>query len=107
MSLWGIRTSHGRVASHALDQGAKDRADTHTGTGEANGGKTGTLHLGHGENGSSGGFGNDTALLHGATRHAGAHAAADAVEEQAIGHGGLARLAEDGALNASGSWRSH
>jgi hypothetical protein len=95
-------TSHGWVASHALDQGAKHRADTDTGTGEANGGKTGTLHLGHGENGGSGGLGNNASRLHGTAGDAGGHVAADAVEEQAgVRDDGLTRLAENGALDTS------
>lgn len=56
-------TPEGGVAGDTLDKTAENRTDTDTGTGEANGSKTGTLNLGGSDHGGSGGLGDDTTLL--------------------------------------------
>lgn len=94
-------TSQGRIASDTLDQGSKDCTNTNTGTSEANSGKTSALHLGRGDHGSSRCFGNNASGLHGSTRDAGAHVAADAVEEQAMAGGRLTSVTDDRAWDAS------
>ena len=103
----GTFTSEGRVASHTLDQGAKDRTNTNTSTSKANGGHTSTLHLSSSNQSSSRGFSHNTSGLHSTTSDTGAQITAEAVEEQAMADGGLASLADDGARDASWSlsWR--
>lgn len=100
----GTFTSEGRVASHALDQGAKDCTNTNTSTSEANSGKTSTLHLGSSDHGSSRCFSNNASGLHGTTGDAGAQVTAGAVEKQTMADGGLTSLTDDGTLDASWSW---
>ena len=95
-------TAERRVASNTLDEGAEDGTDPDTRTGETDGGETGTLHLGRGDDGGGGGLGDDAARLHGATHHGGRELAAGAGHEQAIVDGLLAGRLDERARDASG-----
>jgi len=57
------RASKGRVAGDSLDQTAEDKADTGTGTSEADGGHASALELGGSDEGSGSRL-NDAAGLH-------------------------------------------
>ena len=56
-------TPEGGVAGDTLDETPENRSDTDTGTSKANGGETGTLDLGGGNHGGSGGLDDDATLL--------------------------------------------
>jgi hypothetical protein len=97
-----LLTSEGRVASNTVDESGEDRADTDTGTSEANGGSTGTVNLGSSDDGCGSGLNDDAARLHDATHHVGREVVASAIEEQTVADSGLlADRADDGAWDGS------
>lgn len=91
-------TSEGGVAGNTVDEGAEDAADTNTGAGEAHGGKTGSLHLGSGEDGRGRRLDNDAPGLHGRPHHGGSERVAG---EAIASNSRLTHSREDGAGDAS------
>jgi len=77
-------TSHGRVASDTVDEGAENSADTDTSTGQADRGRTSTVHLGSRDDGGSGRLDDDAPRLHGAAHHGRRKSGAAAIEKQAV-----------------------
>jgi len=97
-----LLTSEGRVAGNAVDESAKDGADTDTSASETDGGGTSTVDLGSSDDGGGRGLDDDAAGLHDATHHVGGEVIAGAIEEQAMADGGLlAYRADDGAGDGS------
>lgn len=99
----GFITSHGRVTSHALDQGGKDGSNADASTGETDGGETSSLHLRGSDDGHGSRLDDDAAGLHGIADDGGGHAGASrTVEEQtAMAGSGLTSLADDGTRDSS------
>lgn len=87
-------TAKGGVTGGTRDQATKDCSDTDTSASQTDCRETGTLGFGGRDNSSGHGLGNHAALLRAVADEARGHAAAGTVQEQAIGSGLLAGLAD-------------
>ena len=97
-----VLTSKSRVAGDAVDESAKDGADSDTGTGETDGGGTRSVDLGGRDQGRGGGLDDDAPRLHRTTDHGGGECVTGAIEKQAVTASRLAsRGGDDGAWKAS------
>jgi len=74
----------GRVAGDTLDQTAEDKADTRTGTSEADRGHASTLDLGGADDGSGSRLSNDAAGLHDVAADVVGELVAHGAQEEAV-----------------------
>lgn len=93
----------GRVAGDTLDKPAEDRADTRTGTSEADGGHASALDLGGSDQGSGGRLSDDAAGLDDVAADVVGELTAHRAEDEAVLWGLESALAHDGALDARGA----
>lgn len=97
-------TSHGRVASDAIDERTENCANSNAGTREADSGSSGTVYLGSRDNGGGGRLHDDASGLHRTTDHGRSKSVPGAIQKQSIAPSGLATggdCGEDGAWETS------
>lgn len=88
-----------------MDEGAENGANADTSASETDRGKTGTVHLGRGDDGSGGRLDDNTPALHGIADHGRGKRVAGAIEHETMAASQrlLASSRDDGAWDASWS----